>query len=77
MGDCRHDDLISSCIICKAQPCIKLTGMIGADLVPISLVSSRTHLDRILARGDQHQAMQRAVLERSQMIDVMAADTRG
>ena len=47
-GDRRHDDLISSCIICKAQPCIKLTGMIDADLVPISHVSNSHQLGLVL-----------------------------
>ena len=47
-GDRWHDGLICSCIICKAQPCLELIGMIGADLVPIANVSSSHQLDRSL-----------------------------
>ena len=35
-------------MICKAQPCAKLTGMISADLVPINHASSSCQLDRSL-----------------------------
>ena len=35
-------------MICKAHPCLKLTGMISADLMPISHVSSSHQVDRSL-----------------------------
>ena len=72
-------------MICKMHPCLKLTGMIGADLVLISHVSSSHQLDRsfheVVTVGmlghRSGAAMKRALLERSQFIDVMAATTQG
>ena len=71
-------------MICKAQPCAKLTGMISADIVPISHVSSSHQLARVLhvvitvAVVGRHvdAAVQRALLERDQLIDVMALTGR-
>jgi len=40
------DGLIMKRMICKARPCEKLTGMIDADLVPISHVSGSHQLGR-------------------------------
>ena len=61
-------------MICKTHPCLKLTCMIGADLVPISHVSSSHQLDCSLhvgvivgmLRHNGGAAMQRALLDRSQ-----------
>ena len=41
------DGLSSLRKICKARPCAKLTGMIDADLVPISHVSGSHQTGRI------------------------------
>ena len=81
----RHDDLMCSCMICTALPCTKLTCMISADLVPISHVSSSHQLARVLhvvitvAVIGRHvdSAVQRALLERDELIDVMALTERG
>ena len=42
------DGLITVRIISKARPCAKLTGMIEADLAPISHVSGSHQLGRTL-----------------------------
>ena len=42
------DGLSSLHKICKARPCVMLTGMIDADLVPISHVSGSHQIGRIL-----------------------------
>ena len=42
------DGLITVRIISKARPCAKLTGMIEADLAPISHVSGSHQVGRIL-----------------------------
>ena len=42
------DGLIVRRMIWKARPCRKLTGMIDADLIPISHVSNSHQLGRVL-----------------------------
>ena len=77
--------LITVRIIFKPRPCAELAGMINADLVPISHVSSSHQLARVLhvvitvAVVGRHvdAAVQRALLERDQLIDVMALTERG
>ena len=46
-GSIMLDGLIMRRMICKARPCGKLSGMIDADLVPISRVSSSHQIGRI------------------------------
>ena len=79
------DGLITVRIISKARPCAKLTGMIEADLAPISHVSGSHQLGRTLHEviiftiimTRQRAAVQCALLARSQLFEVLAVTARG